>query len=200
MNDSEGRKRRFIFVIGKGTLGKLLACDNDLTHISIGDLLRENAASSAAIGWHVKNGALLPTEFLFPLLRETVCDSPAGCPIVLDGFPRRLDQALAFERVFGEPALVLFFQCPREVACQRVVNRAGRPADNSEGFGKRYKEYLELNPDVLDHYGSTRGKDKLVEVNTSGATETSYAMLLAALNKRKEWSDLVYSDNSTPSP
>jgi len=52
---------------------------------------------------------------------------------------------------FGEPALVLFFQCPREVACQRVVARSGRPADNKEGFEKRYTEYLQLNPEILDH-------------------------------------------------
>ncbi len=84
---------------GKGTLSKLLADDNDLTHISIGNLLREHSDAKTAIGWHVQNGGLVPNDLLFPLLRETFRDSPAGCPIVLDGFPRRLEQAVGFERV-----------------------------------------------------------------------------------------------------
>ena len=67
---------------------------------------------------------------------------------------------------FGPARLVLFFQCPRDLAKERVVNRKqGRQGDNTKVFDKRYKEYLELNPAVLDYYGSTRGKGILVEVS-----------------------------------
>lgn len=63
---------------------------------------------------------------------------------------------------------MLFFNCPRDLARERVLNRnLGRAGDNSEVFERRYKGYLELNPDILDHYGGTRGKDKLVEVGYS---------------------------------
>ena len=66
--------------------------------------------------------------------------------------------------------LVLFFQCPRELAKERVVNRrAGGENDNSEVFDKRYKEYIDENPAILDYYGSARGKDKLIEVSVVDA-------------------------------
>lgn len=69
---------------------------------------------------------------------------------------------------FGEPHIVLFFQCPRDLAKERVLSRnQGRQGDNSQGFDKRYREYLNLNPAILDYYGSTRGKDILIEVRAS---------------------------------
>lgn len=43
----------------------------------------------------------------------------------------------------------------------------GRAGDTDEVFEKRYKEYLELNPPILDYYGSSRGKNNLVEVNAT---------------------------------
>lgn len=46
-----------------------------------------------------------------------------------------------------------------------MSRKDGRPGDTSKVFDKRYQEYLELNPAILDYYGSTRGKDKLVEVS-----------------------------------
>lgn len=78
---------------------------------------------------------------------------------------------------FGAPHLVLFFQCPRDTVKERVVTRKdGREGDNSERFDKRYKEYLELNPAVLDHYGSSRGRNKLIEVRCQvGSGLDSYA-------------------------
>jgi UMP-CMP kinase len=67
----------------------------------------------------------------------------------------------------GEPRLVLFFQCPQELAKGRVlVRKDGRAGDNSEVFDKRYKEYLTNNPAILDYYGSTRGNGKLIEVSS----------------------------------
>lgn len=46
----------------------------------------------------VKHGELLPTELLFDVLGPHVS---GGGTIILDGFPRRLDQAEAFEKVVG---------------------------------------------------------------------------------------------------
>ena len=51
-------------------------------------------ADETVIGY-VKRGELLPTELLFDVLRPHM--DMAGT-IILDGFPRRLDQAEAFEK------------------------------------------------------------------------------------------------------
>lgn len=57
------------------------------------------------------------------------------------------------------------FDCPRELAKERVVNRnLGRPMDTPEIFDQRYEAYLDKNPDIADYY-SRPGNEKLVEVS-----------------------------------
>lgn len=132
----------------------------------------------------VQDSELLPTELLFSVLRPHLLSDKGGQAggILLDGFPRQLDQAKSFEKVvsnpalddwlqttpdifkFGRPRLVLFFDCPADLAEYRVVQRlAGREGDNHETFRKRYAEFSELNPPVLAHY---RSQDKLVQVSS----------------------------------
>ncbi|PTB71160.1 P-loop containing nucleoside triphosphate hydrolase protein [Trichoderma longibrachiatum ATCC 18648] len=151
----ESVESRIIFVLGagKGSLCKKLAKNYGFTHLSIGDLLRNVVASPEAdetvVGF-VKHGELLPTELLFDVLGPHVS---GGGTIILDGFPRRLDQAEAFEKVFQAPTLVLFFDCPRHLAEGRVINRKqGREGDNLETFKKRYNEFQKLNPPLLERF------------------------------------------------
>lgn len=50
--------------------------------------------------------------------------------------------------------LVLFFDCSKDLAEKRVINRKqGRQGDNLETFRKRYAEFMELNPPLVHHYG-----------------------------------------------
>ena len=60
---------------------------------------------------------------------------------------------------------MLFFNCPHDIAKKRVLERnLGRAGDTAEIFERRYKEFLELNPEILDYYSNTKGSGKLVEV------------------------------------
>ncbi|KAL7952016.1 P-loop containing nucleoside triphosphate hydrolase protein [Trichoderma barbatum] len=155
MESAEGR---VVFVLGapgagKGTMCKKLAKKYGFKHLSIGDLLRQVVASPDAdetVVEYVRRGELLTTELLFPILKPHIDE---GGVVILDGFPRCLDQAKAFEEQFQHPALALFFDCPRELAEARVVNRKqGRAGDNAEVFNKRYDEFQELNPPLLARY------------------------------------------------
>lgn len=83
---------------GKGTLSATLAQEYGFKHLSIGDLLRRVAASPGAdktIVEHVRRGEILTPSLLFPILKPHIEE---GGIIILDGFPRRLDQARAFEK------------------------------------------------------------------------------------------------------
>lgn len=59
--------------------------------------------------------------------------------------------------------MVLFFNCPEHVAMERFITRklAGREKDDGEMFTKRYREFKDLNPDIVEHY---RKRGILVEV------------------------------------
>lgn len=195
------RTRDLIFVIGapgagKGTLCKMLAEANNVDHLSLGDLLRQTVSSPNAdqlIAGCIHRGELLPTHILHELLYHRVAQpvsSTAGRPLLLDGFPRRLDQAREFEAVFGPPKLILFFDCPEDLARERVITRKlGRFGDTVEIFDKRYSEFRESNPPILSHYARPEGR--LITIDTSGATEESYQKLQAALGSSEEWAALT---------
>lgn len=157
---------------GKGALSSKLASDYGFKHLSIGDLLRQVVASPDAdktVVEYVRRGELVTTSLLFQILKPHI--EQRGT-IILDGFPRRLDQAKEFETRVNEPrpricaldtllicyqfqlpVLVLFFDCPKDLAEKRVINRKqGREGDNVETFRKRHDEFLELNPPLVRHY------------------------------------------------
>ncbi|KKP03547.1 uridylate kinase [Trichoderma harzianum] len=187
-------KGKVVFVLGapgagKGTLTKRLARKYGFKHLSIGDLLRQIVASPNAddtVVEYVRRGELLTTEMLFPILKPHV---DAGGVTILDGFPRHLDQAKEFEQQFQHPTVVLFFDCPKENAEARVLQRKqGREGDNAETFRKRYAEFQELNPSLLAYYEQA---GKLITIDTSGYSKSSYEKLLNALRVSREWASLT---------
>ena len=90
---------------GKGTQCKKLAAEFDLCHVSVGDMLRELcAAKDVPSHQGVKDclmaGRLLPGETLTTLLEERMRkeDMTDLKGFLIDGFPRNIEQADAFEK------------------------------------------------------------------------------------------------------
>ncbi|KAL6890423.1 adenylate kinase domain-containing protein [Trichoderma evansii] len=164
-----------IFVLGspgagKGTLCAMLSKSYGFKHLSIGDLLRQVVKSPDAdktVVEQVRQEELVTTSLLFQILKPHIEE---GGTIILDGFPRRLDQAKEFEKEFQLPTLVLFFNCPKNLAENRVVNRNhGREGDNIETFRKRYAEFMKLNPPLVHHY------EQMGKLITVGGYSRSYS-------------------------
>ncbi|KAH8722380.1 P-loop containing nucleoside triphosphate hydrolase protein [Phaeosphaeriaceae sp. PMI808] len=180
---------------GKGTLCKKLSEEYKLKHLSIGDVLRHIVASRDA-GKEIINsmqaGELVLVEALVPILQSQIEEANrAGFQTVLvDGFPRRLDQVAAVEAIIGSPVLVLHFDCPEHLAQERFLTRklAGRETDDEQLFQKRYKEFSASNPIIIKHYQT---RDLVLGIDTSGKTEVSYQKLMNALRDTKNWERLV---------
>jgi adenylate kinase len=113
---------------GKGTQAKLLSQRMGFLHLSTGDLLREAVKNQTPLGKKAKEymdrGELVPDELIVQLIEETM---PKDGNVILDGFPRTVNQALALEemlRVKGEKiSKVLFFDVPDEVIIDRLSGR-----------------------------------------------------------------------------
>jgi adenylate kinase len=84
---------------GKGTQAKRLASDNNLTHLSTGDVFRDNIANQTPLGLEIKSyvdsGKLVPDELVSRVVFDKIGRLPGG--VLLDGYPRTLDQAKALE-------------------------------------------------------------------------------------------------------
>jgi adenylate kinase len=112
---------------GKGTQGRRLAERLGLAYFSSGDLLRSAISRGTEAGLRAKPyleaGHLVPDDVLVPLVcTELLAISPAG--VVLDGFPRTRDQALALDATEDcavDAALLL--DVPEDVVVERLASR-----------------------------------------------------------------------------
>jgi UMP-CMP kinase len=157
-------KTTVIFVLGgpgagKGTQCERIVKDYGFVHLSAGDLLRaeRNRPESQygeLINNYMKEGAIVPMEITIALLERAMKESNAE-RFLVDGFPRKMDQALKFEETVVESKAVLFMDCPEDVMLQRLLKRgetSGRVDDNLESIKKRFQTFVETSMPVVEHY------------------------------------------------
>jgi len=89
---------------GKGTLCEKLVKDWDFVHLSAGELLRaeqdrEGSQYGALIKKFIQEGEIVPMEITVGLLQNAMQENVRKDrrKFLIDGFPRKMDQALAFE-------------------------------------------------------------------------------------------------------
>ena len=116
---------------GKGTQSLLLQEKYHLAHISTGDLLRKASQEESERGYFIKEalqkGQLVSDEITLELLMERLKEKDCENGYILDGFPRNVKQALAYENVLKELGkdlgYVFFLDCPKELLKKRIVGR-----------------------------------------------------------------------------
>ena len=159
-----------IFVLGgpgagKGTQCANLVRDYGFTHLSAGDLLRaEQDRPGSEFGQLIrdciKDGKIVPMEVTVQLLEnamaETLRDGKTSKgKFLIDGFPRKMDQAIKFEETVVPAAFVLFFDAPEDVMMARLMKRgetSGRADDNIESIKKRFRVFVETSMPVVDKF------------------------------------------------
>lgn len=164
-----------IFVLGgpgagKGTQCAKLVSTYGFTHLSAGDLLRaEQDRPGSQYGQlikdYIKDGKIVPMEVTIALLENAMKDTIAassssggskkGSRFLIDGFPRKLDQALKFEESVCAAEFVLFYDCPEATMEARLLERgktSGRADDNEESIRKRFRTFVETSMPVVDYY------------------------------------------------
>ncbi|CEP10563.1 hypothetical protein [Parasitella parasitica] len=157
-----------VFVLGGPGAGKGTQCQNltkeyGFVHLSAGDLLRaeqkrEGSKYGELINNYIKDGLIVPMEVTIALLEQAMQEAikeGKSSRFLIDGFPRKMDQAIKFEEVVVPSKLVLFFECPEEVMLQRLLKRgenSGRVDDNIESIRKRFVVFTETSMPVVDAY------------------------------------------------
>jgi UMP-CMP kinase len=170
---------------GKGTQCARLVHDYHFTHLSAGDLLRaEQDRPGSQYGQLIrdciKNGDIVPMEVTVALLENAMRDTIAASgskrgKFLIDGFPRKMDQALKFEEVVCPAKLVLFYDCPEAQMEARLLERgktSGRADDNAESIRKRFRTFVETSMPVVNHYDA---ESRVVKVDATPTPDQVYA-------------------------
>ncbi|MFN0116706.1 MAG: adenylate kinase [Elusimicrobiota bacterium] len=112
---------------GKGTQAKQLAEKKGLTHLSTGDLFRENISKQTELGKEIKSyvdsGRLVPDELVSKVVFEKICDKSQINSFLLDGYPRTVDQAKALDLFLTKNNLVVDAVIFFDVDFSELVNR-----------------------------------------------------------------------------
>jgi adenylate kinase len=112
---------------GKGTQAKLLSQRLGLRHIGTGDMLREAIHLDTPTGRlarpYVEGGGLVPDELINQLVKD--CFGGAARPeqFVMDGYPRTVPQATAFDAVLRDARLPLDAVVHLVVDDEEIVRR-----------------------------------------------------------------------------
>ncbi len=109
---------------GKGTQAKLIAKKFGMTHISMGDLLREESKKDTELAKKIKEiiskGELITKEITLDLIRKKVDGNFDN--IVFDGYPRSLEQAEALDEV-AEVDSLISLEISDDLAIKRLSKR-----------------------------------------------------------------------------
>ncbi|CAB4256473.1 similar to Saccharomyces cerevisiae YKL024C URA6 Uridylate kinase [Maudiozyma barnettii] len=187
---------KVIFVLGgpgagKGTQCAKLVAEHDFVHLSAGDLLRaeqgrEGSEVGALIKHYITEGLIVPQEITIQLLNTAIKENYAEGRhnFLIDGFPRKMDQAITFEEVIVPSRFVLFFDCPEPVMLERLLERgktSGRDDDNAESIKKRFRTFEETSMPVVEYFSK---QDKVVKIVCDKPVNEVYAEVETVIEKR----------------
>lgn len=175
---------------GKGTQSAKLVEKYGFVHLSAGDLLRAEQKDPESqygelIANYIKNGQIVPQEITIALLKKAIVNNynQGATKFLVDGFPRKMDQAISFENQVVHGKFVLFFQCPEDVMLQRLLQRgktSGRSDDNMNSIRKRFKVFENTSMPVVDYFDK---QGKVLKVNCDQPVDEVFGQVVAQLKK-----------------
>ena len=133
---------------GKGTQCEMLKADYGYEGISIGQVLRNQRSNDTEIGRKIietqDKGILTPDDIVIKALKNELVKYE-GKPIVIEGFPRNIDQAKLLDTIFDNYQVIIL-DIPRQIAMKRTLGRV-----NCDKCGKIYNIYFEESKPKVDN-------------------------------------------------
>jgi len=190
----ELKNARIVFVLGGPGSGKGTQCDKivakyGFTHLSTGDLLRDEVNSGSARGKELtaimEKGDLVPLDTVLSMLRDAmVKKASVSKGFLIDGYPRELEQGKKFENDVAPVQSVLYFEVADATMKARLLKRAetsGRADDNETTIVKRLKTFHDHTEPVIAYYEK---QNKVCRIVAEGTVDEIFAKVVAHLDKK----------------
>ena len=116
---------------GKGTVAGILQENLGIPQVSTGDIFRKNIKEQTQLGIeadkYISKGNLVPDDITVPMVVDRLNMDDAKNGVILDGFPRTIEQAKKLDEILAEKGLkvdlVVNLTTPREEVITRILNR-----------------------------------------------------------------------------
>eukprot|EP00854_Cymbomonas_tetramitiformis_P022185 gene22185-26750_t len=182
-----------IFVVGAAGSGKATMCPKiaeefGYVHLIPNELLKHEVDNATETGLsvlrQVKEGKLIPSNITTGLLKSAMLKSSTQ-KFLVEGFPRALDQCLEFEKDVKKCDLVLFFDCPEDIAEKRMIEKGaaiGR-IESVPTIKKRYGTFCTQTMPAIEYY-KTKGLLRMIDssADIDAVFEKTQAVILKAVD------------------
>lgn len=146
---------------GKGTQAERLRDGLGFSWLSTGELLREAREDGTELGeraaGYMDRGELVPDEVVDGVVREAIAQRD-GEAILLDGFPRTIEQAEDLDAALAERGRALahavLIDVPDDVVAERMSHR-GRADDSPETVQARIGVYHRQTEPLIERYAAS---------------------------------------------
>ncbi len=145
--------------VGKGTQGELISKHYNIPEISTGDILRSEVKNETELGKKAKvymdKGELVPDDVIIGMMENRIKQDDCKNGFILDGFPRTVAQAEAFDRMLEKNHLELDKVLLIDVEEEEIINRlTGRRVCPNCGAVYHVKNKPPKEDGVCDKCGS----------------------------------------------
>lgn len=167
---------------GKSTQGNMLSEKYNIPYLSSGHIFREMSKEKTKLGRWLKetlnSGALVPDETTLEILLTYLEKPEYAKGYILDGFPRTVPQAEAFN---GSIEKVIYLKVSDREALWRISGRVSDRQDETlTAIRKRIELFHEHTEPVIEYY---RGIGKLLEVDGEQSVEQVFADITKVLGE-----------------
>ena len=146
---------------GKGTEAAYLKEQYNMPHISTGDMLREKAQEDSDLGrdinYKINNGIFVSDELIIEILKQRIQEEDCNNGYILDGFPRNVAQAEAYQVMLEELGkdlgVVIVLDIDKKLAASRIAGRISCP-DCKEVYNTSNEEMKPKTEGICDKCGA----------------------------------------------
>lgn len=179
---------------GKGTQANFIKIKYNLTHISTGDVFRENMKNNTELGKlaksYIDSGKLVPDKLTIKLLEKKIEENTNSKGFIFDGFPRTIEQGIHLDDFLSKKNLFIDLTISLEVDEQILIDRilkrgvdSGR-ADDQDRFKikKRFDEYNKKTSILKKFY---ENQNKFFSINGQDSINQVKDRLTKLIDKHK---------------
>ena len=174
-----------------------------MPHISTGDMLREKAQEDSDLGrdinYKISNGIFVSDELIIDILKERIQKEDCANGYILDGFPRNVAQAEAYQTMLEELnkdlGIVIVLDIDKKLAASRIAGRISCP-ECKEVYNTNNEEMRPKSEGICDKCGAKLVKREDDNEETYMGRYNTYIEKTSPLIDFYEKQGVVYHVNS----